>query len=253
MRRAILLFAAIAPILAVFVWSRSPFGAIGVVFVSHMLLLYPTLRPTSSWLGPVITRFRTNAREVWLTIDDGPHRDETLPLLDLLDRHGARATFFVKGTLVRSNPDLARTIVERGHAIANHSDTHPSSSFWCLGPARIAREIDGCNSAIESAIQRKPTLFRAPVGMKNPFVHPLLARRGMKLVAWSARGFDAVKKDRDAIVASILRDVTPGVIVLAHQDTPGGAEQTLGVIEALLVALKKEGYSFVIPPEDVLL
>lgn len=253
MRRAILLFAAIAPVIAIVLWSRSILAAIGVVFVSHMLLLYPTLRPTSKWLGPVATRFRTEAREVWLTIDDGPHRDDTLPLLDLLDRHGARATFFVKGTRVRANPDLAKSIVGRGHTIANHSDTHPSGSFWCLGPARIGREIDGCNEAIESSIQRRPTLFRAPVGFKNPFVHPLLARRGMRLVAWTARGFDGVKTDRAAIVASILRDVSPGAIILAHQDTPGGVDQTLGVIEAVLVALKKEGYSFVIPPEDALL
>lgn len=251
-RRAVLVFAAVAPFIAALVWSESTLAAIGVVFFSHMLILYPTLRPASQWLGPVVTRFETDAKAVWLTVDDGPHPDDTLPLLDLLERHHARATFFVKGALVRQYPQLARTIVDRGHAIANHSDTHPSGSFWCLGPGRIALEIDGCNTAILAATGRTPGLFRAPVGMKNPFVHPIVSRRGMRLVAWSTRGFDAVMKDRDAIVARILRDVRPGSIILAHQDTPGGPEQTLGVIEAVLLALEKDGFTFVIPPEESL-
>jgi peptidoglycan/xylan/chitin deacetylase (PgdA/CDA1 family) len=209
---------------------------------SHLLVVYPTLRPNCQWLGPVMTRFETAEREVWLTIDDGVDPDSTSRILDLLDRHGARATFFVTGLRVRKHPELAREILGRGHSIGNHSDAHPSGLFWCLPPAAIAREIDGCSSAIREATGTEPQLFRAPVGMKNPFVHPLLSARRLVLTGWTARGFDAVMTDRAAVVRRILRDVSPGAIVLVHE----GA-RNVAVIEDVLGALTKDGYTCVVP------
>src|SRR5262249_34793019 len=147
--------------------SHPMIGIIVVVIVFVVipaLLVYGTLVPNAQWFGPVITCFAPEGNEVWLTIDDGP-TDDTLQVLDALD---AKATFFVKGTLARERPELVRAILERGHTIGNHSDTHPSATFWCLPPAAIAREIDGGVSS---------KWFRAPVGMKNPFVHPALRRR----------------------------------------------------------------------------
>jgi len=72
MRNLIVGFGWLAPFAAIVLWPHSALGALSVVALSHALLLYPTLRPNVQWLGPVITRFETNAREVWLTIDDGP-------------------------------------------------------------------------------------------------------------------------------------------------------------------------------------
>lgn len=241
-RSAILTFAAVAPLSLMLLWKTAPWTAIAIIFASHMLVLYPTLRPSAQWLGPVITRFHTDRREVWLTIDDGPTPD-TVALLDLLDRFDARATFFVKGKLVDANRALAGEIVRRGHSIANHSQTHPSGTFWCLGPGRIAREIDGCNRAIAEIAGTKPTWFRAPVGMKNPFVHPLLAERDMTLIGWSARGFDAVFGDPESVKRRVLRSVRPGAIVLMHQ----GRETNLQSMELLLDALTRDGYRFSIP------
>src|SRR5215213_5769908 len=203
MRRLILGFAAAAPILLLLVWPWSPWAGVGILALSHALILYPTLRPNVQWLGPVITRFATNANEVWLTIDDGPTAD-TRAILDLLDAHGAKATFFVKGVLAEERPELLREIVSRGHSVANHSYSHPSGTFWCLPPGRIAAEIDGGRRAIGEV-----RWFRAPVGMKNPFVHPALARRGMRLIGWTARGFDAVASDPREILARILPHLRP--------------------------------------------
>lgn len=249
MRRVILAFAAVAPVLTILVWSKSIPLAIGILFISHMLLLYPTLRPTSQWLGPVATSFETTRKEVWLTIDDGPDAEDTPRILDLLDLQGGRATFFVKGSAVARRPDLAAEIVRRGHSLGNHSMTHPSGTFWCLPPAAIANQIDRCSESVQKATGVHTTLFRAPVGMKNPFVHPLLARRAMQLIGWSARGFDGVRTDCDSIVAAILRGTGPGSIVLVHE----GRHDSLGkainyeVIERLIERLDADGYSLVIP------
>ncbi|HEY4641858.1 MAG TPA: polysaccharide deacetylase family protein [Thermoanaerobaculia bacterium] len=201
------------------------------VFVLPAFLAYPTLVPNSQWLGPVITHFETSDNELWLTIDDGPTSD-TPALLDLLDARGVKATFFVKGKLAT---DL-RSITDRGHTIGNHSYSHPSGTFWCLGPHAIEREID-------RGVPSK--LFRAPVGMKNPFVHPALAQRGMKLIGWSARGFDATVSDADRVVARIASRLEPGAIVVVHQ----GREWSLRCIDRVIDEAQRRGYRFVIPDE----
>jgi peptidoglycan/xylan/chitin deacetylase (PgdA/CDA1 family) len=240
----ILGFAIVAPIAMILLWPFSPLAGIGVLALSHMLLLYPTLRPNAQWLGPVITRFATDRREVWLTIDDGP-ADDTTAVLELFDRHDVHATFFVKGALAERRPELARAIVERGHSIANHSQTHPSGTFWCLLPNRVNAEIERCNDAIAAITGATPRWFRAPVGHKNPAVHPALERRGMRLIGWTARGYDAVISDARQIVDGILPRLTPGAIVVLHQ----GREHSLRVLEHVIVALKERGYAFVIPDD----
>jgi peptidoglycan/xylan/chitin deacetylase (PgdA/CDA1 family) len=229
-------------------WRFSPPAAIGVLALSHALVLYPTLRPNVQWLGPVVTRFATGEKQVWLTIDDGP-TDDTRAVLDLFDAQGVKATFFVKGMLAERHPETTREIIARGHSVANHSHTHPSGSFWCALPARIATEIDDCNRALVAATGTAPTWFRAPVGMKNPAVHPALARRGMRLIGWTARGFDAVVEDPDQILARILPLLQPGAIIVLHQ----GRAHSLRVLGCVVAALKERGYSFVIPDDSQLL
>lgn len=240
----ILAFAVIAPFALILLWPHAPIAGIGVLALSHALLLYPTFRPNVQWFGPVITRFATDRKEAWLTIDDGP-TDDTMAVLDLFDTHGVKATFFVKGTLAEEHADLVRAILARGHSVANHSQTHPSGSFWCSLPGRVASEIDGCNRALLHATGAEPRWFRAPVGLKNPAVHPALSRRNMRLIGWTARGFDAVVSDPEQVVARILPDLQPGAIIVLHQ----GREHSLRVLERVIVALKERGYAFVIPDD----
>jgi peptidoglycan/xylan/chitin deacetylase (PgdA/CDA1 family) len=237
----------VAPLALIALWPHAPLAGIGVLALSHALLLYPTLRPNVQWLGPVVTRFATSKKEVWLTIDDGP-TDDTRAVLDLFDKHGVQATFFVKGALTELHGDVIQEILRRGHTLANHSHTHPSGSFWCSPPGRVANEIDRCNDAIQSATGTPPRWFRAPVGLKNFLVHPTLARRGMRLIGWTARGFDAVRSDPDEILARILPHLAPGAIIVLHQ----GREHSLRVLEHVIVALKERGYAFVVPQDEQL-
>lgn len=245
MRRLILGFACVAPVMLLLLWPYSPALAVVILAASHALLLYPTLMPNVSWLGPVVTSFDPQGLQVWLTIDDGPSED-TPALLEALGIRGVRATFFCKGELVRARPDLVQAILAQGHDVANHSQTHPAGSFWCLPPSRIAREIDECNEALRTATGRAAEWFRAPVGMKNPAVHPLLQRRGMRLIGWSIRGFDSVARDASSVTRRILPAVRPGSIIVMHQ----GRAISLEGITAVVDALSRQGYSFVIPSDD---
>jgi peptidoglycan/xylan/chitin deacetylase (PgdA/CDA1 family) len=244
MRRLILTFAAIAPIvtIALIVMGR-PWSGIAVLALSNALILIPTLMPNVQWLGPVVTRFESTAKEAWLTIDDGPGGDMDA-LLAVLQRHDVRATFFVKGADAIAYPERVRMLLALGHTIGNHSQTHPSGSFWCLPPAGIRAQIDGCSDALRSVTGSAPQLFRAPVGMKNPFVHPVLRERGLTLVGWTVRGFDAVR-DRGAeeVASRVVRGLKPGAIVVTHQGRPWSAP----TLDVVIAAVHRAGYRFVLP------
>lgn len=250
-RKLIIAFALIAPLLAVLLWPVSGWLSLAILFLSHMLVLYPTLRATSQWFGPVVTTFESDGKQAWLTIDDGPTED-THEILEVLSRARTRATFFLVGQKARQRPDLVRRIMEQGHSIGNHSDTHPSASFWCLPKNRIRDQIDLCSETLQGISGAAPALFRTPVGMKNLFVHPLLDERRMRLVAWSARGFDGVVTNPEKVSARILAAVVPGTIILMHQgrSRPGGVSASVDAIERVVVELKGQGYSFVIPAPD---
>jgi len=205
MRRFLLGFAAVAPLFAIAYWP----AGLGVVVLSHLLIVYATLAPNCQWLGPVITCFETEKNEVWLTIDDGPAAD-TEAIKAMLEKRGAKATFFELGK--------------------NHSMTHPSATWWFLGPRRLGEEIG------------HERWFRAPVGMKNPFVHPILAKRDMRLIGWSVRGLDTIGGD---VVARVMRRVKPGAIIVLHQGRPS----SLQTIERVVEALQGGGYALVIPDD----
>ncbi|HEX9163840.1 MAG TPA: polysaccharide deacetylase family protein [Thermoanaerobaculia bacterium] len=245
MRRLILAGVIVAPLIAIAIWQWSIPGAIGVIALSHALVLYPTLRPNVQWLGPVATRFEPAGNEVWLTIDDGP-ADDTHSLLDFFDARGVKATFFVKGILAERNIDKIGEIVRRGHTVGNHSWSHPSAWFWCLPPRRIAAEIERCSAALEKITGASPRLFRAPVGTKNPAVHPVLQRLGMTLVGWSARAFDTKTDNPELVVKRVMRDIAPGTIILLHQ----GRRASVQMLERVVDEVQRRGYRFVVPAPE---
>lgn len=242
--------------LAFFHSHAAGWSTLGVMAAAHAVLLYATLRPNNRIFGPVISRFTpAQGNEVWLTIDDGPDPADTPRLLDLLDAHGARATFFVRGDRARAHPDLVAEIVRRGHGLGNHTFHHPQATFWCLGPGRLRREIGGCSDTLRELTGRAPTLFRAPVGMVNPFVHAAAARSGLRLVGWSARGFDGVRahaSDPAAVVRRIMDALQPGGIALLHEGRRGPAGEAVNVraVAGLLAALDARGWRAVLPEVD---
>lgn len=230
----------LALLLAVGGW---PWSGLALACASHLLVLWGTLRPRSALLGAVANRFRTTASDVWLTIDDGPTAD-TEAVLSLLARHRARATFFLKGELAARHPERVRAILAAGHGVGNHSHTHPAAWFWALPPNAMSAQVDAAQRAL-SVLGPAPRLFRAVVGMANPFLAPALARRGLVRVGWSARGFDATTADPERVVQRILPDLRPGAIVLLHQGaTHGRSVETIGRV---LEAIAGRGYRCVIP------
>jgi peptidoglycan/xylan/chitin deacetylase (PgdA/CDA1 family) len=253
-RRALLGFAFLAPVLALYLSRTNLVIALAPLFISHMLLLYATLVPNCQWWGPVIRSFATTQPEVWLTIDDGPSPVHTAKILELLDRFNARATFFVIGKRAEEYPHLITEILSRGHQIANHTYTHPSGMFWAAGPAKIGTEIDLCAEWLRSAPDRPARLFRAPAGMRNLFVHPELARRGLALIGWTVRGLDTVQRESVLVAERVLREARAGAIILLHEGHRVAKDPEFNprCLELILSGLAERGYQCVVPQLELL-
>lgn len=253
-RAALLGFALVAPVISIALIGTNLWLAIAPLFVSHMLLLYATLAPNRQWWGPVARSFETREREVWITIDDGPSSAHTLKLLDILKRFDARATFFVIGENAEKHPHLITEILAQGHALANHTYSHPRATFWCATARKIRIEIDRCAESLRTSEDRPAIFFRAPVGMVNPFVHPALARRGLTLIGWTARGLDTVERDAVRVAERLEAQTVPGAILLLHEGQRAESDPEFNprCLELTLQRLAAKGYRFVVPrPEQL--
>lgn len=231
---------------AVLLWLRggSPGWAAACFFTPDVLLLYHLLAPSAQGLGRVFTSFATVRPEVWLTIDDGPDAEDTPRILDLLDRHGARATFFLIGQKAAQLPQLVTEIVRRGHQVGHHTHTHPAFSFWCAGPARVRAELDDCPPPFRAASTQ---WFRPPAGIKSLFLARALAERGLHCVGWSVRSRDTMSRDPVAVVRRVLQQVQPGSIVLMHEGPSLDRRVRVRALELLLEGLAERRLACVTP------
>jgi len=215
--------------------ERWPFVAGGLV-LNHAILSTAGMWPRSRLLGANLSRLPEPAEDaVALTFDDGPDPEVTPRVLDLLDRHGARATFFVVGRKVEEHPGLTAEIHARGHMVENHTYRH-LNGFAFLGPRGMEREVQKAQDAIERATGRRPALFRAPAGIRNPWLDLVLARTSLSLVSWTRRGFDTVTRDGHRVAERLVRGLRAGDILLLHD---GSSARDAGGRPVILEALPR--------------
>lgn len=217
--------------------------ALGAVAANHAALAAAGLWPRGRMLGPNSSRLPAQPGppgRVAITIDDGPDPDVTPRVLSQLAEHGALATFFCIGVRVRRHAELAREIVSRGHHIENHTQRH-RHSFSLLGPGAMLEEISGAQDSILSVTGSSPRFFRAPAGLRNPFLDPVLTRLQLRLVSWTRRGFDTVNANADDVYRRLANSLQDGDILLLHDGNAArsgaGAPVILEVLPRLLEAL----------------
>jgi peptidoglycan/xylan/chitin deacetylase (PgdA/CDA1 family) len=206
---------------------------------NHAVLAAAGLVPRSRLLGPNLTRLPDAAvrrGEIALTFDDGPDPATTPRVLDLLDAHGARATFFCVGRHAAAHASLVREIIARGHAVENHTDRH-STAFGWYGPGRLREEIDAAQRTLAEITGRAPRFFRAPFGMRSPLLDPVLARLGLYLVSWTRRGFDAANAPPDRVLGRLVRGLAAGDILVLHDGLATGKRREPPAVLAALPAL----------------
>ncbi len=202
------------------------------------------------------------ARSVWngdrtrnvvaLTFDDGPKPEFCAHILDILDRFGAKATFFVVGQEAEDSPDLIMRMEDSGHEIGNHTYSHMPLKDKPVGEA--LEDIQRCSEVIYNITGKQPKYFRPPGGEYNSGILNGLNKMGLTTVYWSLNAADysddmtpgyEVPDDYQAMAKALTKrivdKVTPGTIILLHN----GSEQTVLALPFILTELKKKGYGFV--------
>lgn len=187
----------------------------------------------------VRTRGPAHGNSIYLTFDDGPHPQHTTRVLDTLDRHGAKGSFFLIGDKIRANLEVARRIAAEGHAIGNHSNSHPE--FRAIGLAQQLRELELADEQLSRLDGKRGHLIRTPRGALPLRLVLELARRRRPIVFWSYDTLDYRRGPAAEIIAKIRREPPqPGDILLMHDDGPA-------VIEVLDTLLPEWAASGLVP------
>src|SRR5258708_14449541 len=176
------------------------------------LAAYGGVYPRAQLFGATICR-TDSPRKLALTFDDGPNPAITPKLLDLLDRHNAKATFFLIGRYVRECPELVKETVARGHEVGNHTELHPN--LLRLNPTKVRWEFLLFHDAIRDAIGTSPKWFRPPFGMRNPWVVPAARELGYRTVMWT-------------LLPGDWREETAELLIPRLQPTPHHPQRNLG-------------------------
>ena len=199
-------------------------AVLAAIAANHLALFGASFAPRSHLLGPNLTRLPDTAaarREIAITFDDGPDPEITPRVLDWLDQAGARGTFFCVGARAEAHPGVVREIVRRGHAVENHSQQH-STAFGWYGPDRLRREIGAAQDTLARLAGRAPAFFRAPFGVRSPFVDPVLARLGLRYVSWTRRGYDTVDADAARVLGRLADRLDAGDVLVLHDGLATG-------------------------------
>jgi peptidoglycan/xylan/chitin deacetylase (PgdA/CDA1 family) len=212
-------------------------GALGVLYLAG------TLAPRSRLFGRPARPARSD-RVFALTFDDGPDPRHTPAISRMLAERGHRATFFVLGRAVREHPDIAAAVVADGHELACHGDDHRLLAF--ASPRAVRAQLRTTEEAVRAATGVLPArLFRAPHGVRSPWLTSTLRRAGYRLCAWDGTIFDTAEPGVDAIVQRVSRVLGKGRIVLLHDGdaTAGGASrrQTVAALPRILDEAERRG------------
>ncbi|MCX4705246.1 polysaccharide deacetylase family protein [Streptomyces sp. NBC_01373] len=191
-----------------------------------------------------LLRVSGRGRSMVLTFDDGPDPRYTPDILDTLAEYEVRAMFFVCGEMAADHPDLLARMADEGHAVGNHTWSHPLLTRLSRG--RIRSEMERTCDVIEKAYGERPVWFRAPYGAWNRAAFQLGAELGMEPLAWTVDTLDWTTPGTRSIVKRVEHGAAPGVVVLSH-DAGGDRTQSVRALRDYLPNLLDSGYHITVP------
>ncbi len=212
---------------------------------------FQTMWPTSQVYGRTFTGLKPGSHLLALTFDDGPNDPYTGHLLEVLDRHQVKATFFLLGKFVQHKPEIARAVVSAGHAVGSHTWDHPNLIF--TSSAETRRQLETSRQAILDATGVDSRLFRPPFGGRRPASLRVARALGLQPVMWNVTCYDWKAKSADEIVRHAERQIRGGNVILLHDGEfhRVGVDRSLSIeaCDRILARYKCEGYEFVTIPQ----
>jgi peptidoglycan/xylan/chitin deacetylase (PgdA/CDA1 family) len=191
--------------------------------------------------------------EIALTFDDGPDAAYTPQIIEILQTHGARATFFDEGEEVRAHPEIVTSEIDAGMAVGSHSYSH-SADLPAMSRSDFGADLQRAQAALVNAGGITPALYRAPYGHTSATMLAALRAAGYESIGWDLDSTDWKNSSSvDDIVAAVLDGAHPGAIVLMHDGGLGGGDpdrsKTIAALPRILDGLHDRGYVTVTVPE----
>ena len=214
---------------------------------------YHTMSPTSQLYGRTFIGLEPSSRLLALTYDDGPNDPYTWRVLDVLQRYKVKATFFLIGQFVQQQPQIARALVEAGHAIGNHTWSHPNLIFTSAAETR--RQLERARQAILTATGVDTKLFRPPFGGRRPASLRTVRKLGFQPIMWNVTCYDWKAKSAEEIVGHATRQIRGGNVILLHDGShvrmSVDRSRTVEATGRIISRYQAEGYEFVTIPQMI--
>lgn len=205
----------------------------------------------SSSKPPLPCRRHVNDQmKIALTFDDGPDKNYTEEILDILNEYGIKATFFVIGKNCEENPDILKRIANEGHEIGNHTYSHPHLSK--LSRNSLEEEIIKTENIVEDITGVKTSLFRPPEGVYSKNIAETSYALSYRAILWSVDTTDWKSPKADKIAQVVMDNTRSGVIILCH-DYIAGESNTPAALRMFIPRLIQQGYVFVTVSELICL
>ncbi len=227
------------------------FASFPLVFFLCCCFIAPFL-PQWGFFLPVISKSQKDCKAVALTFDDGPTPETTPKILELLQNHKIKATFFVIGEKAEKYPELIRDILAAGHSIGNHSWKH-DSLLMLRSQQKLYADIHKCQQLL-ATFDIRPLLFRPPVGITNPLLKTVLQKLELQTVTFSCRAFDGGNRKIENLAERILKKITKGDILLLHDLAPQKEAELAVLLQefAIFLRLLDETGLKVMPLEELI-
>ncbi|ASA19805.1 polysaccharide deacetylase family protein [Paenibacillus donghaensis] len=218
----------------------------GILALLIAMIMMPVLTVAANKSSAEAAQASGSNKVVALTFDDGPERKYTEQILDILKKNEIKATFFVIGRQVKMYPDVMQRISKEGHALGNHTWSHPYLTK--ISNKEIHTEISTTNQAIRDLTGITPVLMRPPYGATSAQVKKEIEAAGLVQALWNVDTLDWTGHSVSAILQIVKANPGSKLNVLMHSGG-GNRENTVKALPEIIKYYKEQGYTFVTMPQ----
>ena len=187
---------------------------------------------------------KTDKKEIAITFDDGPDKNVTPALLEVLNKHNAKAAFFCIGRKIEGNEVVLKKIDSEGHVIGNHSFSH-SNFFDFFTAVKMKREFEQSDKLVFDATGKQMNFYRPPYGITTPAMKKAVSAKEYNTIGWSVRSMDSMQRNEQKLMNKLTKQLKPGAVFLFHDTWIG----VVPLIDKFLAEANTQGYKIVRPDE----